>query len=263
MERPGLGPALSKARRALKAAPAGILSDLDGTLSPIVADPAAARALPGAAEALRALAKGGVLTGIVSGRAAADVRRILATDELLVVGNHGLEWLEAGEVEPIPTPELDAARQAIERLLRHVPDEPGVTVEHKGLSATVHFRNAHDPAVAGARVRQALAAAALPGVEVRSGRMSLELRPVGGGDKGTAVHAVVERYGLRGLVVLGDDVTDLDMFRAAAQLRAAARLEAAILGVAGGREVPPEVREAADLVLPDPESVVWLLRALA
>jgi hypothetical protein len=62
---------------------------------------------------------------------------------------------------------------------------------------------------------------------------------------------------------MGDDVTDLDMFRAAAALRDEGRLRAAILGVAGGREVPAEVHGAADAVLPDPAAAVALLGALA
>jgi trehalose 6-phosphate phosphatase len=255
--------ALGLAREALAAGPAGLLTDLDGTLSPIVAEPADAAALPGAAEALAALGRHVAVVGIVSGRGAGDVRRIIGTGDLLVVGNHGLEWLEAGSAEPGAQPGQSAASDAVARALELVPDLTGVAAENKGLSATIHFRNAPDPAAAQRRVREALEAAAPAGVLLRPGRMSLELRPIGAGDKGTAVRAVVERYALRGLVVLGDDVTDLDMFRAAAELREAGRLRAAILGVAGGREVPAEVLDAVDAVLPDPAGVVELLRALA
>lgn len=263
MERQDLEPALALAREALAGEPAGILTDLDGTLAPIVSDPGAVRALPGAADALSALDRRLAVVAIVSGRAARDVRRIIGSDRVLVIGNHGLEWLEPGADAPVPAPELSGAADAIERALAALPEEEGVTAEHKGLSATVHFRNAPDPAAAGGRVRSALEAAAPAGVTLRPGRMSLELRPAGAGDKGTAVRAVVERYGLRGLLVMGDDVTDLDMFRAAATLRNAGQLRAAILGVAGGHEVPREVREAADAVLPAPAAAVELLRALA
>ena len=62
-------------------------------------------------------------------------------------------------------------------------------------------------------------------------------------------------------MVIGDDVTDLDMFRAAR--RAAGQgLAVAVIGVGGGGEVPPEVAAAADVLLPDPAGVVALLRAL-
>jgi trehalose 6-phosphate phosphatase len=263
MERPELRPALELARTALALAPAGLLTDLDGTLAPIVADPPSARLLPGAAEALAALCARLAVVGVVSGRAAADARRILGRDDLLVIGNHGLEWLEPGASRATPTPELAAAAAAVRRALSALQPEAGVTAEHKGLSATVHFRNAAEPAAAAARARAALESAAIPGVTLRPGRMSLELRPAGAGDKGSAVEAVVQRHGLRGLVVIGDDVTDLDMFRAAHRLRDEARLASAVIGVGGGGEVPPEVAQAADAMLPDPRAVLDLLRALA
>lgn len=261
MEPHDLERATALARAALAAAPAGLLTDLDGTLAPIVADPPAARALPGAADALAALARRIAVVGIVSGRAAADARRILGRDDILVIGNHGLEWLEPGAAARGASSGLAAAARAVERALAAVPDEPGVRVEHKGLSATVHFRNAPDPVAAGARVRDALQNAATPGVVLRPGRMSIEVRPAGAGDKGTAVASVVARFGLGGLVVIGDDVTDLDMFLAAQRARDEG-VVAAVIGVGGGGEVPPEVAAAADALLPGPTAVVRLLERI-
>src|SRR3546814_21087756 len=64
---------------------------------------------------------------------------------------------------------------------------------------------------------------------------------IGAADKGTAARHVVERHGLRGVIVLGDDLTDVDMFRAVAEMRAAGRVMAAIIGVGGASDVPPEI----------------------
>jgi trehalose 6-phosphate phosphatase len=261
MEGHDIDRAVAMARAALAAAPAGLLTDLDGTLAPIVADPSDARALPGAADALAALGSRLAVVGVVTGRAAPDARRILGRDDILVIGNHGLEWLEPGADAPVASPQLADASRAVKRALAVVPDEPGVTVEAKGLSATVHFRNAPDPAAAGTRLRATLETAAVPGVVLRPGRMSLELRPAGVGDKGTAVSTVVERYGLRGLVVIGDDVTDLDMFRAAHRAREVG-IVAAVIGVGGGGEVPPEVAAGADVLLENAQAVVRLLEEL-
>lgn len=254
-----LSRALTLARSALADAPAGIATDIDGTLSPIVDDPDAAALASGAAAALAALAEQVAVVAAVTGRAAADARRILGTDAILVAGNHGVEWLEPGEVlAPVATD----IRARLDEALAAVPSLDGVHIEDKGLSATVHYRGAVDPARARDAVLDALGG--LGGwIDVREGRMSVELRPAGIGDKGAAVRALVERFGLRGLVVLGDDVTDLDMFAAAASLRDAGRLRAAIIGVGGGEEVPASVAEAADVVLRDPDEVVELLDGLA
>ena len=250
------------AAAALALAPAGLLTDLDGTLAPIVADPAEARLAPGAAAALTQLAERLAVVGVITGRAAGDARRILGSDRLLVVGNHGLEWLEPGAAVAAPPPGGEALAAAVESALGAVPQLAGVAVERKGLSATIHVRGAPDPSSALAAVAAALRDAAPEGLELRSGRMSLEVRPAGAGDKGSALRMVVERHALRGLLVLGDDVTDLDMFRAAAGLRATGRLSAVILAVRGGREVPELVAASADAVLDAPADVVRLLEVL-
>ena len=102
------------------------------------------------------------------------------------------------------------------------------------------------------------------GIEVRHGRMSVELRPVGLGDKGAAARALVERFGLAGVVVMGDDLTDLDMFVAVAQLREAGRVRGAIIGVGSAdHEAPAEIVAAADVMLGDPAEAAVLLAELA
>ena len=251
------------AQDALAAGPAAVLTDLDGTLSLIVEDPAAARLVDGAGSALRRLVQRVALVGVITGRSAADARRILGTDALLVVGNHGLEWLEPGAGVAGMPPQSRQLEADVERALLAVPKLPGVTIERKGLSATIHVRAAADPAAALVAIEGRLRSAAPAGVEIRGGRMSLEVRPAAAGDKGSALRSVVERHGLRGLLVLGDDVTDVDMFRAAAELRASGTLSAAILAVGGGREVPASVAAAADGMLASPAEVVRLLELLA
>jgi trehalose 6-phosphate phosphatase len=257
-----LARALALASEALADAPAGLLTDFDGTLSPIAEDPALATLVDGASGALAVLTERLAVVAVVTGRAARDARRMTGVPGLLIAGNHGTEWLEPDADEPIAAPEASSVRARLDAALAGLPELPGVSIEHKGLSATVHFRNAPDPEVAGMRVRDALEAAAVPGVELRPGRMSLEVRPLGAGDKGTAVASLVERHGLRGLVVIGDDVTDLDMFRAAHRARDDG-VVVAVIGVGGGGEVPPEVAAGADALLPDPAAVVELLRGLA
>jgi trehalose 6-phosphate phosphatase len=159
-------------------------------------------------------------------------------------------------------PREEAVRDALARILAAVPRDPAIAIEDKGLSATIHYRNAADPAVARGRVVEAIDRAADPMITLRHGRMSVELRALHLGDKGLAVRTIVERYGLSGLVAIGDDVTDLDMFRAARDLRAEGRLRSTVVAVGAGDEVPREVTAAADIVVADTRAVVSLLEAL-
>jgi trehalose 6-phosphate phosphatase len=262
-----LGPALERAlelgRDAVGATPAGLLTDFDGTLSPIVTDPAAARLVDGVADALRSLAERLAVVAVVTGRAPLDARRMTGVPALLVAGNHGTEWLEPGAAAPVASEAMLAARERIAAVVGRLPDLPGVSIEDKGASATVHYRTAPDPDAARRTVVDAIGDPG-PGVELRPGRMSVEIRPVGLGDKGAATRTILDRFGLRGAVVMGDDVTDLDMFRAVADARTAGGLRGAIIGVGGSDgEVPPEVADAADVVLPDPAAAARFLAALA
>ncbi len=251
------------ARDALADAPAGLLTDFDGTLSPIVTDPAAARLVEGAADALRALTRRLAVVAVVTGRAPLDARRMTGVPGLLIAGNHGTEWLEPGAVAPAESAGAERLRSAVRAVVRRVPRLAGVEVEDKGVSATVHYRAATDPEGARTRILAALGEPG-PDVELRPGRMSVEVRPIGLGDKGAATRLIVERFGLRGAVVMGDDITDLDMFAAVEEARAAGRLRAAIIGVGGAdAEVPPEVVAAADAVLDSPKAGARFLTALA
>jgi trehalose 6-phosphate phosphatase len=253
--------AVALVRAALSHQPAGLVSDLDGTLAPIVSDPTAVALTDGAGELLARLARRLAVVGIITGRAAADARRIAGLPELLVIGNHGLEWLDPGEAEPQYAVGLAHTATLLLAALASLPAEPGLAIDEKGLSATIHYRNAPRPALARRRILAALGH--LPeGLELREGRLSVELRPAGAGDKGTALRQVVARYRLRGLVVAGDDLTDLDMFRGAADLRAAGGLTAALVAVGGSGEVPNAVAEAADAVVATPDELVTLLAAI-
>jgi trehalose 6-phosphate phosphatase len=257
--------AMALATTALAEAPAGLLTDFDGTLSPIVADPATSQLVDGAAATLEALARRLAVVAVITGRAPLDARRMTGVPGLLVAGNHGMEWLEPGADTPTPSPDAARVRERIAAVLAAVPLAAGVSVEDKGLSATIHYRNAPDPEAARREVVEALPDLSLDGeLELRPGRMSLELRPTGLGDKGAATRAIIDRFGLRGAVVMGDDVTDLDMFAAVAERRDAGRLRGLIIGVGGDDgEAPAAVAEAADVVLRDPAEAAALLAMLA
>jgi trehalose 6-phosphate phosphatase len=256
-------PTLAQLRAALTASPAGLVADYDGTLSPIVPDPMAAGPAPGVPQLLRDLDRRLAVVAVITGRAPLDARAFLGDDAVLVAGNHGLEWLEPGASEASAAPALGPARQAITASLSRVEQLGlgGVVLEPKGVSATVHYRQSPQPVADRAAILGALGPLDPSIVEVREGKMSVELRPAGAGDKGTALRAIVERFALRGLVVLGDDLTDLDMFHAAAELRDTAGVTVCIGAVGVGGEAPASVLEAADFVAADPVELVGVLRA--
>jgi trehalose 6-phosphate phosphatase len=256
--RAGLAALLADPARAL------VGLDFDGTLAPIVADPAQARALPSAAPVLRQLGERIGTVAIITGRPAAlaveyaGLDRLPPVDGLLVLGHYGAERWDAatGEVTSPPEhPGIAPARSAVDAL--SLPR--GVWIEDKGRSFAVHTRRAADPPGAFADLRPVLdAVAARHDLHLELGRLVLELRPPGV-DKGGALAELVEERGARTIVFIGDDLGDLAAFRTVARLRAEGFRG---LAVCSGSTEVPELADDTDLVVDGPEGVVALLSAI-
>ena len=263
--------AVERVVEVLARAPAGLLTDIDGTISRIAPSPDAATVEPAMASTLARLAGRLAVVAALTGRSAADVARMVGVPGLLYVGNHGLERLGPGTGERAPTIDPAAAsfvpviRQtlaAAERAARATRLQ-GLLFEDKGLTASIHYRLAPDPAGARAAllpIVQGLADAG--GLRLTEGRLVLELRPPVRGNKGTALAALVDDYALAGMVFFGDDVTDLDAIAELRRLRDAGRTVGLAVGVVAS-ESPPALREAVDLAVPGVEGAASLLAAVA
>jgi len=234
---------------------AAVVVDFDGTLAPIVDDPAIARPLPGTLPVLRALVRRFRLVAVVSGRPAAFLATHLDVDGLVRVGSYGLE-----EVTPTGIVQAseasawtEAVRMVTARAREHAP--PGVLVEDKGLSITLHYRTA--PGVE-AWIREfARAESSATGLVAHDARRSVELRPPLAGDKGGAVARLVERDGVDAACVCGDDIGDLPAFAAVDALDLAVRV------AVRSDEIPASLVDAADVVVDGPDDVLEVLRYLA
>jgi trehalose 6-phosphate phosphatase len=236
--------------------------DFDGTLSPIVVDPEAARPLPGAVDAVAALAHRGARIAVITGRDARTVIRLGGLDAipgLTVAGLYGAETWSGGELTTLPTPEsTEQLRERLPALLRDACADEAVWIEDKRLSLVVHARSAADPAVALAALRPAVQRVAdETGVEVHEGRDVLELR-LPGHDKGRALRALAD--GATAVLFAGDDRGDLPAFEAVRAMRAEGRTARSIAAISP--EVA-ELAEAADVNVDGPQGVVALLARLS
>jgi trehalose 6-phosphate phosphatase len=243
------------------------LLDVDGTLAPIVAAPGDAAVPEGTRDALRKLARRLALVACISGRRAADARRVVGVDELIYVGNHGLEVLAPGSDEAALDPAVDrlagAARDFASALRGEAVAAAGLHLEDKGPIQALHWRGAADPAAAEREAKRIADRARRAGLEPHWGRKVLELRPSAGIDKGTAVRRLLEGRGIGLALFAGDDRTDLDAFDALRSMVEAGELRAAVsLGI-GSAEAPPALAAAADAVLDGPAELAGLLSELA
>jgi trehalose 6-phosphate phosphatase len=229
-------------RLAADPALSGLILDVDGTLAPIVADPAAAK-VPQATRAVLARLVGRyALVACLSGRPSDAAAEIVGVEGIVYVGEHGLE--------------LEPEAQEWAARLREFSASAGWPAEEKRVTASFHYRTAPDPEAARAELEHVAEAARAAGLRPRWGRMVLEVRPPVEADKGTAVRRLLEERSLRRALYAGDDTTDLDAFRALDGLEVAVRVAIA------SPEAPPELVREADLAFPSPAALVELLQAL-
>ena len=235
--------------------------DVDGTLAPIAPRPDDAAVPPDTRRLLAALATHlGVTVAFVSGRAAADVERLTGVRGAWIVGNHGFEILRP-DGTPLTDAALGSARGAIAAAVHEISEAvrstPGVLIEDKHWTASVHFRLAAPSVAPSLRdiVRQA---ADRHGLRVMEGKKVLEIRPNRDVSKGTAALQLAreilgERPG--SVLYIGDDATDEDAF---ASLRA--QMPSAVTARVTHDDA---ARTAAEFELEDTRAVSDFLRWLA
>ena len=196
-----------------------LLSDFDGTLTPIVERPESAVLAPAVRQTLvdlTGLQK--FILGVISGRSLRDLESKVGIPGIIYAGNHGLEL--SGPGLDFVHPEAGGFRQVqaeiFEILKTELGDFPGVAMEHKGLTLSVHYRLAPEASVGqiregfGARLSPFVAAGQ---VKTSEGKKVLEVRPNLDWGKGKAIAHIQGQHPQAKLTVFfGDDLTDEDGF---------------------------------------------------
>lgn len=245
---------------------AAVLTDVDGTLAPIVERAEEATVPAAAREALARLTGRYGLVGCVSGRPAAEARRLVGLEGIAYAGNHGLELLLPGESDPQADPSLAGREQEAAQFLAGLDGdlaETGLRREDKGAIQALHWRGAADEAGAESRAHEIAVEAGQAGLNPHWGRKVLELRPVGGGGKDAAVASLLAAEELDRAVYAGDDRTDLDAFRRLAHLREEGELRSAVRVGVLSPEGPAELSEESDLTVGGPSGWLAMLEWLA
>jgi trehalose-phosphatase len=222
---------------------AALFLDVDGVLAPIVERPEDARVPPETRRELERLAGSYGLVACVTGRTGAFAREIVGVDGVRYVGQHGLE------LDP-------RAGESAERIHAFAGRAGWDDVELKPLTAALHYRRAEDRDAARHALEDVAAAALAEGFRTKWGRYVLEVVPAVDASKGTAVQALLAESGLRRGLYAGDDVTDLDGFRALDGLESAVRVAVA------SAEGPTELGDLADMIVGSTEAFLELLKQL-
>lgn len=241
----------------------GLVTDVDGTISPIVDEPDQAAILPGVRPLLEQLRDHLLVVGVISGRGAEDVRQRVGVPGLVYYGNHGFEKLYRGKViipeavMPYQSALAQAAAEVQQELL------PGMMLEDKGVTLTIHYRQlaVSEEALSGFDKLITSLAARL-GLTLSQGRKVYELRPPLKVDKGSAFASLVKDFNVQAAVYLGDDTTDAAVFEKAKRLRQAGSCRCYGIGVLSAN-TPAEVLEKSDYSAEGVEDVAEFLALMA
>jgi trehalose 6-phosphate phosphatase len=244
----------------------GLVTDMDGTISYIVEDPEEAVVTPRNCQLLQQLREKVTLLSVVSGRSLRSVAERMQMPGVVYIGNHGLERYENGQVkynfdEEKYRPRLESAIKELQKI-----QLDGVQVEDKGITATIHYRQAEGSQAAyGLLLPLVQKIATQQNLDFFEGRMIFELRPPVKADKGSAFEGLVHEFSLDGALYIGDDTTDIAALKMARQLRQKKICFAIGAGVMSN-DHPEELLIEADLLtfgVPDVENLfAWILENL-
>ena len=197
-----------------------VFLDYDGTLTPIVEDPAKAILSDAMRATLAELAQRHTV-GIISGRDLAELRDLVRLPELFYAGSHGFDiagplgWSETVQHGIEFLPELDRAERVLRERLAGIA---GCMVERKRFALAIHYRRAPAAGVPQIEAEVDRVLADQPRLRKGHGKKVFEAQPKTDWDKGHAVLWLLERLGLDRPdalpLYIGDDVTDEDAFRA-------------------------------------------------
>jgi trehalose 6-phosphate phosphatase len=196
-----------------------LLLDFDGTLAPLEASPGLAR-LPAATKSLiKALrSRPGVKVAVVSGRSVSNIRSHVGLRSIYYAGNHGLEI--EGPGLSFRHPRAASLKPALEELSKDLRKDlrrlPGVLVENKGMTLSLHYRllGPNELKKLGRLLRLYRARTRGLPFRWRAGHKVWEIIPKARWDKGRAALCLLDHLDHPFPVALGDDRTDEDMFRA-------------------------------------------------
>ncbi len=247
--------------------------DFDGTLAPIVDDPARAHIHPDAAAALVDLASEVAAIAVITGRPARQALDLggleevgdalqAAGKELFVFGQYGNERWSSGRRRILgarPPRGLATFERDLPRTLRLAGADEAF-VEDKGLAVAVHTRRLPDPEAAFERLLPPMRELAhRHGLVLEPGRAVIEVRSAGS-HKGLVVDRLAAVLDAEGFVFAGDDLGDVEAFEAVEEL---GKQGIAPLRVCSASDEQSALMELADVVVRGPAGVVELLGRLA
>uniref|UniRef100_A0A7S2D2V7 Trehalose 6-phosphate phosphatase n=1 Tax=Octactis speculum TaxID=3111310 RepID=A0A7S2D2V7_9STRA len=199
-----------------------VFLDYDGTLSPIVKEPDRAFMKDTMRPVLQKVASM-FTTAIVTGRSREKVYQFVQLDDVYYAGSHGFD-ISGPLKHPISCQVADGFRPLLKRAVEDFEETiakriQGAEIEDNKFALSVHYRNVSPELIPEVHAAVNAYIADESSLELRHGKMVLEVRPKVSWNKGSAVVWILKALGLDQSedvfpLYLGDDMTDEDAFLA-------------------------------------------------
>ena len=258
---------LELVREALGHSPFGLITDVDGTISQTASTPKQAMISPLCRQYLSILCNHLTLVAAISGRAVIEVKNMVGVDGMVYIGNHGMErWVEGRSEYTRETRDYPEIVKAAIKELRSLLSIKGVSIEDKGVTATIHYRLCPEPESVKKQILAAIEnSPQTKKLRITQERMAIGLLPPIEVSKGTATLSLIREYNLKGGIYLGDDLTDIDAFRAIHTASRDLDFHGFAIGIIS-KEMPARLVAEADFTLNGVSDVErflsWMSRAI-
>ena len=225
-----------------------ILTDIDGTISEIAATPEEAVVTPSMKMELSKLREKFQMVGVISGRSVQNAKTMVGVDGIFYVGNHGMEYLKDGEIfiDPEALKYLADIKKNAEKLKNsELSKIKGLMFEDKGICISIHYRKCELQGTIHKRIMDVINDSIdTSELKLTEGRKLVELKPPISRDKGFIVEKIIEKYDLKRVIYLGDDVTDFDAFTKLKELEKKGKIRTASILVLSS-EIPDYVKNSS------------------
>lgn len=179
-----------------------------------------------------------------------EVRDMMKIDGMVYIGNHGLERWTRGQSEFSEETRSysEVVKAAIEELTPLLSIQ-GISIQDKGITATIHYRLCLEPQSAEKDILRAVENSPhARRLEIMQEKMAIDLLPPVKVNKGTATLDLIHRYNLQGGIYLGDDLTDIYAFRAIHSASLNSDFKGFAISITS-QEMPPRLEAEADFTL--------------
>ncbi len=228
----------------------GLITDVDGTISQTAPTPQEAKVSPLCRYYLSLLCNHLTLVAAISGRPVAEVKHMININGLVYIGNHGLErWSEGHSEFTKDAQDYSGVIKAVVKELTPLLSIEGISIQDKGITATIHYRLCPDPQSAKKDILTAVEGLPQAGrLRIIQEKMAIDLLPPVEVNKGTVILDLIQEYNLQGGIYLGDDLTDFDAFRAIRAASCNLNFQGFAIGITS-QEMPPQLVAEVDFTL--------------